>query len=82
MKYRTVHQVRIDILRALRKFGPLIPTNLFTKANLEWNRWQKYKKVLLDNGFISEGLELRYRKKPHTVYLITTKGLQYLEANS
>ncbi len=75
--YRNGVRIIGDVLRIVNESGihGINITQLITKANLSYNKLSKLSKQLVSAGLIEE----RSKDGKH-VYLITSKGKEYLEA--
>jgi len=72
--YRSKIRIYFDILRVLEdEGGKAKVTKLLYKANLSYNRLQRYLRKLEDSGLIEKDLE---DNKP--VYLLTRNGRRFI----
>jgi predicted transcriptional regulator len=77
MTYRTGMQIVADMLYITEQTGQegIKTTSLLTKANLSHSRLEKFVKNLTGAGLMNK---IEYDGK--NVFIITTKGKQYLES--
>ena len=68
-------EVHIDILRVLARYGPLKPTHIMYKANINCDVLQRYTDFLIERNLI----ELRKEKGDRVVYAITQNGINVLK---
>lgn len=74
MKKRNRLEIIRDILEVIRnKSGKIKPTHILYKSNLSYAMMEEYLQELKEKQFILE------KNTPRKTYLITEKGLKYLE---
>lgn len=75
-KKRNRLEIVRDILMVVKqRQGGAKPTHILYKSNLSYAMMEEYLAELLQKGFIAQ----EQREKGHRAYVITTKGLKYLE---
>ncbi|MEM2896039.1 MAG: winged helix-turn-helix domain-containing protein [Candidatus Bathyarchaeia archaeon] len=72
-KYRSEMRILVDILRVIRKESEAGPTRILYKANLSYERLNKYLEKLKSMELI---VELRGESKS---YALTQKGFEFLK---
>ncbi len=73
---RSQLEIVSDILKAIQdKGGRIKPTHLLYKSNLSHKRMKGYVEDLQNKGFLAT----EQNKDDHSMYLITDKGLKFLE---
>ena len=74
-KKRNRLEVIKDILEVIRnKSGRIKPTHILYKSNLSYQMMEEYLSELIGKGFIEEK-----KKDKGKTYLITEKGINYLQ---
>jgi len=70
---RTPIKISFDILYTIYKNGGKArPTRILYRANLSYERMQRYLKTLIEKGLIKE------ERNRHTYYTLTERGLEFI----
>jgi len=72
---RSKLETHIDILKVLAHSGPLKPTHIMNKANLNGGKLNEYLSFLIKQGLVEE----RTLKKGSSVFAVTQRGIIVLK---
>ena len=76
---RSKLEMHIDILKALARHGPLKPTHIMFKANINCSVLKQYLGFLIQHNLVEQQTLLKKGNKKRVVYAITEKGLTVLK---
>ena len=74
IRYRSKVRICVDILSVILREGEVGPTRIMYGANLSYDRLTKYLSYLLELGLVKE-----VERGDRTTYVLTEKGLRFLE---
>ncbi len=76
---RSKLEMHIDILKVLARHGPLKPTHIMYKANVNCSVLKQYLEFLIQHNLVEEQTLHKRRRKTRVVYTVTKRGLTVLK---
>ncbi len=78
VKKRNKVEIVNDILSSIQHKGEIKPTHIMYKSNLSHTLMKSYLEELINKEFVKE-TSREYKGHKHSYFIITDKGLQFLE---
>jgi predicted transcriptional regulator len=76
---RSKLEMYVDILKVLARNGPLKPTHIMYKANVNCSVLKQYLDFLIQQNLVEEQTSQKKRHKTRVVYAITERGRTVLK---